>query len=539
LKELSSALEAEAVLAGSVERQGGEVVLDAVLAQPMHGGSTPLSGTGSDLFKAGEALAGKVMEVLPGGPAPGSGRPEWATDEVLAAWDALVQDPWTEEHYDRFLDAARRGGGEDAVRLAEALRKGSGKEGGCGLSGGSGADGGSARMSLMAPAVCLFRRSDYEGALLAAQAAFEEVGCRPWAARFIAKVDGQVRTIEERIRFLEQLVALFPDDYEAWWLLALLHSTAGSASGEAAPVLQVAGFLSAGKEVSFPVALNAVRALMQLGDYSAADEWLGRLQRAKPRSDWDLMWRDCRHAGLLQLRGRFKEAQDVLERSRGELAAAAGDPFTIVATALFYSYLHFGMFAEAERVAAEFASMFKGKESPDEWSAELLALALKAAGGQIGSTELAAAARSLGDELGKAVGEGGKRERDALVCLLLSHVASPAAAREWLLQADPANRMLGACRYSSGIWLAGQGRAAEAAEELARARADIVYRSDWSYELHLPAMAAQAAALERAGRTKEAAELFQQLVRQYRNADRELPALDEARAAAGRLGYTP
>ena len=334
----------------------------------------------------------------------------------------------------------------------------------------------------------------------------------------------------DRERFLAERVSLYPDDYEAWWLLAFMYAT-GSGPNEAKPAVQVANALSLGKEVSFPVALNAVRTTMQLGDFAEAEKWMERLDRAEPRSNWDVMWRAGRKSGLLQLRGRFGEAQRVLEAARTELAREHGDPYTIVANALFYSYLYFGEVKKAEGIAQEYTAFFEGTGKPDIWTAHLLSAALQRARRQLDGKGYVAEVQRLGEELGEAVGPAGKREQDAFVCLALSHGAPDEEVKRHFMQADPANKMVAGCRMLAARVMLKQGRTVDARTHFAQARTDLLYRSDWGYEFYLPALLLEANAAKVMGEMEVADALFAAIREQYRDADRDL---DELRAAANR-----
>lgn len=525
--EIGAAVDAQVVLEGSVSRVSGEVAFQVELVQVGGEAVCELEGRGADLFEAAADVADQLRHNAgEGAKADEAEEAHTLPGPFANAWAGTLKDPWTEHRYAALTAAA----GEDATlrRLAELLAgsRGSGNE--CLNAAAEVGHAWPEQVGPLAEAVCRHRRLEYPQALSAAQRAFEKPALRRGAAALITKVDSQVRKRIDRERFLADRVALFPDDHEAWWLLAFMHAT-GSGPVEAVPTVKVASALSLGKEVSFPVALNAVRTTMQLRDFTEAEKWMEALDRAEPRSGWDVMWRGGRKNGLLQLRGRFGEAQRVLEETRELLAKEHGDPYTIVANALFYSYLHFGRLDEARAVAGEYLGFFEGTDKPDLWTARLLIAALHKARGELDSDAYVEEVRRLGDELGRAVGRAGKREQDAFVCLALAHGAPPAEVKRHFMQADPANKMVAGCRVVAAQVLLEEGRADEARSYFAQARADILYRSDWSYELYLPAMLGHARAAAKAGDAQGAKAIYAAIIEQYRQADREL---DEVKAAA-------
>jgi serine/threonine-protein kinase len=548
VQELGAALPADLGLAGQVAREEGAVVLRARLQRVgVDDDALELSGRGSDVLAAAADLAAAVRTALPQSLGPAAQPPTGGglPPTLRAAWRALLRDPWSGERYDALKAAAAGAGagpgaGEDAAfaAFADSVAGAPGPERPCAAPAAALAAAHPGEVGTLATAVCRFRQYRWEEALAAAEAAFDDLGLRPEAAAFASKVDVQVRTVEARIRALQRRASLFPHEVEVWWLLAVLSSSdeAETAAAEVEDVARVAEFLSAGRDVSFGVALNAVRTAMQMGDLARAETWLQRLDRAAPQSDWDVLWRAGRKSALLQLRGRFREGQAVLEEARRSLAPRAADPYTIAATALFYSCLHFGQLHEAEGVAAEYLSFFGDTARADHWAARLLDVSLRAARGTLAPEQAVTEAEGLAESLLRAIGPDGRRERDAFLCLVLSHLPRPAESHELLRAADPGNTMVAGCRYHAARALLAEGRDAEAREQFARARREILFRSDWYLELYLPALLGEAEAAEGAGDVQGARALYEAVARQYRDADRDLPERRAAQGALARLG---
>jgi tetratricopeptide (TPR) repeat protein len=328
--------------------------------------------------------------------------------------------------------------------------------------------------------------------------------------------------------------SLFPDDASGWWMLATVYSRADEEEALQQTV-RIADALSQGEELSFPELLSAARLAMQAGSLAEAARWVAKLDVARPETEWEVMWRACRKSALLQLRGRFGEAQQVLAAALGQLASPPGDPYTIVATALFYSHLYFGSLETASQVAAEYAGAFDDRSKPDHWAAQMLGVALAAHREEWPDERIRSEGERVGEALSASAGGLGRKEREASLCLLLSHAASAAEGRRLALAADPENTMVAGCRFLSGQALAEKGLHEEAAGQFARARKEMLYRGDWYLELYLPTLLGEAQAREKAGEAEAARGLYEEIVEAYANADRELAEVAEAKDSLKRL----
>jgi serine/threonine protein kinase len=531
-RELATALAADLVLMGKLTRVEGKLVLDAQLLSSSGDGVLAIEGTGKDLFAASASLAQRLIDAAPeieldmtAGALP---------EGVSKTWSELLGDPWTEARYSAFALAAQGSGDEGLAAFATALSAPRGKANDCPEFAASFSEAYPADVGPLGEALCHGRRLDFEAALAVALDAFREVKLRRRAGTYITKIDSQSRSAAQREAFLDERVQLFPDDLEAWWMLALLRAT-GDSPSSADPAVKVASALSLGQELSFPVALNAVRTTMQLGDFEQSQVWMEKLERAPVRSDWDVLWRACRKSGLEQLRGRSGDGQKELELARRKLLKAGGDPYTIAATTLFYSYLQSDMLADAAAIVEEYVGIFEGTEKPDRFTARLLQLGLDHKQGNLGKDEFVQQALAVAQQLEDAIGDGGKRERDAFLCLALAPAADAKIVADLARQADPANTMVAACRLVQAELDLKNGRNQQARAGFARVQSDILYRSDWSYEYYLRARLGEAAAAESLGDDEAARTIYTAIVSQYRNADRVLPELAAAEAALARL----
>ena len=540
LRELIQNLNAHIGIHGRILRDKGKTRFLARLAN--HTGVTvfDLELTEKDMFDAADRIADSTISQLPLVP-PGE---QPAAKPDIVAWNRLVSEPWLETRYAAFLKSARQVSHMYVQNLAESLVEKYGKGQHCLTHVGEVEDedlqdeiDGSIRA--FARPLCLFRMGRHKDAVTSALEPFGDLRQRGLAASFIAKVQVTGHSIAERIGFLERVARLFPERIDTWWLLATLYSAAGREK-EKEETLGVADALSLGRDLNAPEALNGLRTSILLRDFNLADSWVGKLERSSPRHDWDLLFATTLKAALLKLRGRFKDAEKVLESRRLEFASKPGDPYTILAIELFYGYLYERRLAEAGNVVAQFKSFFLETDKPDAWTARILDLAFRSVRDGWSKDAIYQEAKSLADSLYKSIGQAdiARKEQEGALCLLLTYVGDTDRARELAQSADPKNTMIAGCRFHLGLSLFHEGRYEEAVIHLEKSRHDMLYRGDWYLEFYPQAMISQAMALEKLGENKKALRMYRNLTQQYLNADRDLPESREAHAAITRLEDT-
>ena len=536
--EVARALGADVMVTGEVTRREGRVVLDVQWAGVGEGASGRLKAEGMDVFDAAKYLMPALLDAMPLQKQRSEGSPTPPlSDAILAPWGELLGNPWSEGRYITLLGIFRGQPDESLVQFASALVGQRGPTNACLPYSAAVQRAHPDRIGPLASAVCRFRRLEYEDALRDAEKASSSLHVREAAFRFITKMQGRVRNPKARMEFLERRVRLFPDSYQAWWLLALEYSSQKRPVALASAV-KTAEYLSLGKEMGFKGALSAVRVYMQLEDFYKADSWMDALERTDAESPWDILWRAGRKSALCQLRGRFSDAQRVWEEALRELRKQPGDPYTIAATALFYSYLTFGDFDRAAEIVREYLGFFEGTGKPDIWTGRLLEIALDTAKGTVGEDLLVAEAERIGQAIVDQIGEAGTRERDGFVCQLLAHLASPDVVRSLVLKAAPENTMIGCCRIRAAQALLAEGRHRDARALFTKARRDLLYRSDWCLELYPAALLGEAQAAEAEGDKDGALRLYKTLTTQYREAEMDLNEVQMAAEAAERLSRT-
>ena len=532
-REIGHAVNADLVLSGSVDRKQGFVEAQADLIRVSGDNDIKLNVKGIDLFKTATLLAGKVVNIIGN---KGADIKQGKLDPGFAeAWYLILTDPWSLNNYKKLSLKAKDSPDARLQKFASALLN---KTDECEKISGILEKEYPQKIGSLAKAACLFRKGSHARALTEAEKAFESLPLREEAARFIGHIQVSSRSIEEQISFHEQRCQLFPHDVDLWWHMSNLYLRAGR-NRDAADAMQVAESLTDERKINFKAALNGVRTSIQELDLSGASVWMQRLERAKPGSEWDIEWRFAQKSALLQMQGRFGDSQKVLEEARKELAPVHGDPYTIMANALFYSYLHFGNRNSAEKVAEEYISFFQNTTKPDRWTALLMDLALKYINGKVKINSFTAEAERIGQKLLESVGDTGKKERDGFLCLLFSYLGPYEKAQEIHFRADPKNTMVGGCRFRAAQIALGENRYSEARLLFERARKEILFRSDWYLEFVLQSLIGEARAAEGAGELEDARRLYLQITRNYEYADRELDDIKEAHRALSRIRSSP
>ena len=561
-RELAIALKADAFLHGRVLRTGGLVRLEATLSSVRDEARETYSADGADAFSAARALisnlsSSHLIRLRPDASSepivtePPSGVVDVArldaslasfvpgaaasADDLAARWVSVLRDPWSEEPYTAFSKAAAASNDDVLRDYAAVLGHGLRPDLACEDGAKALADRYPRSMGALAPSLCSFRRMKAADAVARAEEAFADMRLRPIAALFLAKTYAQAHDRKALVRFHERRVHLFPDDADAWSLLAMMHVEDGrTVDGRAC--MRVAESLYDPARDGLRVAVNATRFAIRSEDMAAARSWVDKLGAAKPSGDSDEMFRALLRATVLRLRGRFREASAVLEQARERLAAHHGDPYTEVATTLFYAYFAAGDETHATIVADDYAKLFPAETSPDHWAAALLQLAVRAKWGRVPKREASKQAFSLAERFEKSMPESGKRYRDGILCLWQSYMGDDAAATELLLQAQPENTLIGGCRFAAARLKAKEGKLADARALFARSRADMLFRANWYMELYLPALAGEADAAMRSGDTEGARVLYERIVAQYADADVDLAQVSHARSTIARLG---
>ncbi|MFH1531138.1 MAG: serine/threonine-protein kinase [Pseudomonadota bacterium] len=533
--ELARALDADVVVNGELVRREGLMHFDSKWIQLDNESAGRIEAHGADVFEASDAFVQELISILPFQDSPDPGREKTVplTNRVRRAWEDLLRDPWSEHRYTEFQAATADQAVGPLAEFSRALAGDRAVTNACSQTAATIGARFPDEMGLLAPAICHFRRVELEDALHCAEQAAQALEFRELAYCFITKFRTQAQTPQDRAEFLERRIRLFPDTVLAWWLLALEYA-ALDRSEELKEVLVTAEYLSGRKETNFEALLGAVRYYMQIGNFDKARTWMEPLERAKAEDSWGILYRAGRKASLLQLGGRFSEAWDVWEKARRVLRDPPGDQYTIAATGLVYSYLTFGMLEEAAQIVDEYQSFFEGTEKPDVWTGKLLEVALAAARTEMAEERLLAEAERNGEAIIKLLPKAGT-ERDGFVCQLLAHFAPADRVHDFLREADPEGTMTGCCKIRAAQALFAKGRHREARDLFAKARRDLIYRSDWCLELYPSALLGEARSAEAQGDEIGALALYRTLLSQYRDADRDLQEVRVAGEAVSRL----
>ena len=554
--EVGRALNADLLLYGVVTREGGLVAARATLALADGTAVRELRASGADVSEAMGDLAGRLKDALEKGGAKAGEEPtakggaalepslrrailgaaaadRSAIEPAAAAWTSILQEPWETEPYIDFVRATERAPDAELATFARAISGEAARNNPCEKEADILAVRYPESMGPLARAACAFKRLEYAEAFALGEEAFQKMALRRWAGAFLRKVSGEVRERAELVTFIEELVSLFPEDAAQWSFLAMLYGAAGKEK-DAAATMRVAEALYQEESQDSRVPIDGVRMAVRNLDVKGAKRWMDRLRRATTRTQSDEMYASTLRATVHHLQGRIRQSWDDLEAARRLLAAKKGEAYTVVAITLFYSYLGYGAGEQAAAVAEEYASLFRSVDNPDHWIGEILRLAAEQGRGK-GRAGAAEEVIRLGAELERSVPEGGERFSDAYLCLFYSHLGMDDEAREIAHKADPDNTMIAGCRLRVAEALASKKRYAEAREMYRRAWTDILWRNNFNMELLLPALLGEATMAERLGDSEAATERYRLIEENYKDADRDLPEVLQAKGGLARL----
>ena len=389
----------------------------------------------------------------------------------------------------------------------------------------------------LAPALCYYRRGQMAEALKHALIAAESPQLRLFATRVAVHLLHYSLSGSEALKVRRDLQSLIPESAVGWSALGNWYAMDGQVE-RALTMLKVGRALRGDDDPGeYYAQLHAAHICLLGLDVQGAGERIARLERdfrtvaAGADANYVML-----KALTLSMRGQFREADRLVEKTLTRFEKEPGDEYTMLAISAFYSALHWHRLEDARRISARFEELFDNPENiGDRYWALSLHLALQERQGRMSHEQAWKEMGLLGDAVVAVMGDSGRTEREAQEGLYLSHLGSQESCKDLVFRAMKGNKFLGGCRFRYAQLLAENGEHAEAAAQFQQALNEMVWIKFLYSEFIPAALLGRASALEKLGKEREARQLYELITRNYGSADVDVAELKSARAALARL----